>query len=86
MSDATTAVVATIVGARGGDGANLEFFVDAVLGAVALGVLRWLNGPAISENALVEELTTFVWGAMSATAAARGVVLHPDEPLALPEN
>jgi hypothetical protein len=72
LSDATTAVVATIVGARGGDGANLEFFVDAVLGAVALGVLRWLNGPAISENALVEELTTFVWGAMSATAAAGG--------------
>lgn len=86
LSDATTAVVATIVSARGGDGANLEFFVDAVLGAVALGVLRWLNGPAISEKALVEELTTFVWGAMSATAAARGVVLDPDERLALPET
>jgi hypothetical protein len=78
--------VATIVSARGGDSANLEYFVDAVLGAVALGVLRWLNGPAISESALVEQLTTFVWGAMSATAAARGVVLDPDERLASPEN
>lgn len=86
LSDATAAVVAAVVTGRGGDGENLEYFVDAVLGAVALGVLRWLNTPAISEIALVEELTTFVWGAMSATAAARGVVLDPDERLALPES
>lgn len=86
LSDATAAVLTAVVGARGGDVENLEYFVDATLGAVALGVLRWLNTPAISENALVEELTTFVWGAMSATAAARGVILDPDERLALPDN
>jgi len=40
-------------------------------------VLRWLNEPTISKDALVEQLTVFVWGATSATAAARGVVLDP---------
>jgi len=86
LSDAAAAVASVIVGGRGGDGENLEFFVDAVLGAVALGVLRWLNEPTISKDALVEQLTVFVWGATSATAAARGVVLDPDERLSLPEN
>lgn len=86
LSDATAVVLESVVGARGGDVEHLEYFVDATLGAVALGVLRWLNGPAISEKALIEELTTFVWGAMSATAAARGVILDPDERLALPES
>jgi AcrR family transcriptional regulator len=86
LSDATAAVLTSIVTSRGGNGENLEYFVDATLGAVALGVLRWLNTPAISEQALVEQLTTFVWGAISATAAARGVVLDPDEHLTSPES
>lgn len=81
LSDVTVAVVAGLIEARGGDGADLEYAVDASLGAVALGVLRWLNTPTISKDALVEQLTTFVWGALAATAAARGLVLDPDEQL-----
>jgi AcrR family transcriptional regulator len=81
LADVTVPVVATVVKARGGNAENLEYFVDAVLGAVALGVLRWLNEPTIGKDALVEELTVIVWGAMSATAAARGVTLEPNERL-----
>jgi AcrR family transcriptional regulator len=81
LADVTVPVVATVVKARGGDAENLEYFVDAVLGAVALGVLRWLNEPTIDKDALVEEMTVIVWGAMSATATARGVTLEPNERL-----
>lgn len=81
LSDAVVAVWAGLIDARDGDGADLEYAVDAALGAVALGVLRWLNTPTISKSALVGQLTTFLWGALSATAAARGVVLGPDEKL-----
>ena len=81
LSDATVAVWAGLIQARDGDGADLEYAVDAALGAVALGVLRWLNTPTISKVALVEQLTTFLWGALSATAAARGVVLDADAKL-----
>jgi AcrR family transcriptional regulator len=79
LSDATVEVWAAVLAARDGDTSNLEYAVDAALGAVALGVLRWLNDRTISKCALVDQLTTFVWGALSATAAARGVVLDPDE-------
>lgn len=81
LSDATVGVWAQIIGARSGDSTNLEYVVDAALGAVALGVLRWLNTPTISKAVLVEQLSTFLWGALSATAAARGVVFDPDEKL-----
>ncbi|OHU98585.1 TetR/AcrR family transcriptional regulator [Mycobacterium talmoniae] len=81
LSDATVAVWAGVIRARGGDDADLEYAVDAALGAVALGVLRWLNTPTIGKDALVEQLTTFLWGALSATAAGRGVVVDPDETL-----
>lgn len=81
LSDATTAVWAEIMRARGGDDSHLEYTVDAALGAVALGVLRWLNTPEIGKGALVEQLTTFLWGSFSASAAARGVVFDPDERL-----
>ncbi|MCV7228371.1 TetR/AcrR family transcriptional regulator [Mycolicibacterium komossense] len=85
MSDAIVAAVALIVTGRGGDGEHLEYFVDAILGAVALGVLRWLNTPTIAKGALVDELTAVVWGAASASAAARGITLDPDERLSSPQ-
>lgn len=81
LSDATVDVMAAAITARGGDGDSLECVVDAALGAVALGVLRWLNAPTITKRALVEQLTTFLWGAFSATAAARGVIISADEKL-----
>ncbi|ORV09919.1 TetR/AcrR family transcriptional regulator [Mycobacterium celatum] len=79
LSDAMVEVWAAVLRARGGRSANLEYVVDAALGSVTLGVLRWLNGPAINKCALVDQLTCFVWGALSTTAAARGVVLDPDD-------
>ncbi|BCO37832.1 TetR/AcrR family transcriptional regulator [Mycobacterium heckeshornense] len=81
LANATCDVVASVVRARGGNSENLQYVVDALLGAVALGVLRWLNEPKISKAALVEQLTTFVWGSLAATAAERGIAVHPDEQL-----
>jgi AcrR family transcriptional regulator len=86
LSDATTDVIAVMLKARGGDGENLQYAVDGILGAVALGVLRWLNEPTVSKDQLVDELTTLIWGALSATVAARGVVIAPDEQIALFET
>ena len=43
----------------------------------------WLNEPTIGKDQLVEELTTLIWGALSATAASRGVTIEPDEQIAL---
>jgi AcrR family transcriptional regulator len=82
LSDATVDIWANVLRAYGGDAANLEYVADAALGAVSLGVLRWLNAPTVSKSALVEQLTTFLWGAISATAAARAVVLDPKQKLA----
>jgi AcrR family transcriptional regulator len=81
LSDAAVDILAAVLKARGGDASNLEYVVDAALGAVALGVLRWLNSPTISKQALVDELTTFLWAALSASSAARGVALDPDTQL-----
>lgn len=81
LANATCEFVAAILSARGGRSDHLECVVDGCLGAVALGVLRWLNEPAITKAALVEEMTILIWGALSATAAARGVILDPDEQL-----
>ncbi|GBE67562.1 putative transcriptional regulatory protein TetR [Mycobacterium sp. MFM001] len=81
LANATTEVVAGILRARGGQADDLQYAVDALLGGVALGVLRWLNEPTISKAELIEQLTTFLWGALSATAAARGLALDPDEKL-----
>lgn len=86
LANATCDVVAGIVAARGGESDNLQYVVDALLGGVALGVLRWLNEPTISKGALVEQLTTFLWGALSETAAARGLVLDPDQQLSPPAS
>lgn len=86
LANATCDVVAAVVQERGGNSDNLQYVVDALLGGVALGVLRWLNEPAISRDALVEQLTTFLWGALSATAAERGVVLDPDRQLSPPAS
>lgn len=81
LSDAMSAVWSALLAARGGDGADVEYVVDASVGAVALGVLRWLNTPTISKERLVEELTVFLWGAMAAGAEARGVILDPEQQL-----
>ncbi|WP_234787515.1 TetR/AcrR family transcriptional regulator [Mycolicibacter sinensis] len=81
LANAARDVVATVLSARGGDGDDLDCVIDATLGAVGLGVLRWLNEPSISKGRLVEQLTTLLWGALSATAAARGVIFEPHERL-----
>jgi len=81
LADATVDVTAAIVESIGGDAANLHYSVDAMLGAVALGVLRWLNEPTISKDAVIEELTTLLWGGLAAVAAARGVIVEPDATL-----
>lgn len=81
LSDATVDVWSATILARGGVGGNLECVVDAALGAVGLGVLRWLNSPITSKDALIEELTAFLWGAFSAVAAARGAFFDPDTKL-----
>lgn len=86
LADATVDVVAAPIRARGGDASNLEYVADAVLGAVALGVLRWLNDLTISKGALVDQMTVIVWGALSAASEERGVVLDPDEQLSLPDT
>lgn len=83
LADATRQVVATVIGARGGDVRNLEYVTDAILGAVALGVLRWLNDLSINKSALIDEMTVIVWGALSAAAQVRGVTLEPGERLSL---
>ncbi|RDI67950.1 TetR/AcrR family transcriptional regulator [Nocardia pseudobrasiliensis] len=79
LSDSGAALLSMLLRSRGGDGDNIEYVVDGTLGAVGLAVLRWLNSPTIDQEALVTELTTFVWGAFSAVAAARGVALRLDE-------
>ncbi|AOS94322.1 TetR family transcriptional regulator [Mycobacterium intracellulare subsp. chimaera] len=84
LSDATVDAWSAAIEARGGEGANFEYVVDAALGAVGLGVLRWLNSPTVSKDALVEELTAFLWGAFSAIAEVRGVHLTPDTTLESP--
>lgn len=81
LSDAIADVAGAVLQTRGGRGEELGYFVDAALGAVGLGVLRWLNTPTIDKDALVDELTTFMWGAFSAASASRGVVLDPEEQL-----
>lgn len=81
LSDSIVDVAAAVLEARGGRGDELGYFVDAALGAVGLGVLRWLNTPTISKDALVDEMATFMWGAFSAAAASRGVVVNPDDRL-----
>ncbi|RBO94214.1 TetR family transcriptional regulator [Nocardia puris] len=86
LSDAMAALVGAVLGGRGGDVRDIEYFVDAVLGAVGLAVLRWLNSPTIEKDELVGQLVTFVWGALSATAASRGVALAPDDVLTLPSQ
>ncbi|MCX8557402.1 TetR/AcrR family transcriptional regulator [Mycolicibacterium mucogenicum] len=83
LSTAMTEVLAAMVRAHGGDADHLEYTADAILGAVALGVLRWLNEPTIDKDELIAQLTPVIWGAVSAAAAARGVVIAPDEQMAL---
>ncbi|WP_441961129.1 TetR/AcrR family transcriptional regulator [Mycolicibacterium houstonense] len=86
LSDAIAEVASAVLRGRGGRGDELGYVVDAALGAVGLGVLRWLNTPTIDKDALVEEISTFLWGAFSAAAASRGVVLDPDEQLMSAED
>lgn len=75
LSDAMANFLAGVFRMYGGNGDHLQYVVDAMLGAMSLGVLRWFNEPAIAKDALIEELTIHVWGAFTASAAARGVIL-----------
>ncbi|MUL48703.1 TetR/AcrR family transcriptional regulator [Mycobacterium sp. CBMA293] len=83
LSTATTDVLVAMLSAHGADADHLEYTADAILGAVALGVLRWLNEPTISKDELIAQLTPVIWGAVSAAAAARGIAIAPDEQMAL---
>ncbi|MUM21055.1 TetR/AcrR family transcriptional regulator [Mycobacterium sp. CBMA271] len=78
LADAMVEFLAGVIRMYGGNGENLQYAVDAMLGAVSLGVLRWVNEPTIPKDALVEELTMLVWGAFAAATAARGVILDPE--------
>lgn len=78
LSDAMVEFLAGVFRIHGGNSDHLQFVVDSMLGAMSLGVLRWFNEPTIAKDALVEELTTHVWGALAASAAARGVILDPE--------
>ncbi|WP_157556858.1 hypothetical protein [Nocardia acidivorans] len=57
---------------KGCAGEHTRFVVDALPGAVGLGVLRWLNDPVVDGKELPEQFTHFAWGAVSSTAQARG--------------
>lgn len=78
LADAMVEFLAGVIRMYGGNGDNLQYAVDAMLGAVSLGVLRWVNEPTVAKDALVEELTTLVWGAFAASTAARGVIVDPE--------
>ncbi|NMN99351.1 TetR/AcrR family transcriptional regulator [Nocardiaceae bacterium YC2-7] len=70
------ATLTAIIEAGGGNaGEGVEVVVDALLGAVALGVLRWLNYPTISADELVEQMLIVVWGGLAATLESRGVAI-----------
>ncbi|MFC9999061.1 TetR/AcrR family transcriptional regulator [Nocardia sp. NPDC127526] len=81
LSDTVSEFLAGILRVRGADGDHLQYSVDALLGAIGLGVLRWLNEPLISGKELADQLAAFAWGALYATAESRGLTLDPDEPL-----
>ncbi|AYF74281.1 TetR/AcrR family transcriptional regulator [Nocardia yunnanensis] len=81
LSDTVADFFSGVLRLRGANGDNTQFVVDSMLGAIGLGVLRWLNEPVITARELTDELTAFAWGALSATAAARGLTLDPDAPL-----
>lgn len=76
LSDVTVEVAGAVLRAGGGRTDNLESAVDALLGGVALGVLRWLNDQNVEKDVLIEELTNFVWGASVAMAASRGMTIN----------
>ncbi|MVU75718.1 TetR family transcriptional regulator [Nocardia sp. ET3-3] len=81
LSDTVADFFSGVLRLRGANGDHTQFVVDSMLGAIGLGVLRWLNEPVISAKELAEELSAFAWGALSATAEARGLTLDPEAPL-----
>ncbi|GAB0103666.1 TetR/AcrR family transcriptional regulator [Nocardia sp. JMUB6875] len=81
LSDTVADFFSGVLRLRGANGDHTQFAVDAMLGAIGLGVLRWLNEPVITAKELTEELTAFAWGALSATAESRGLTLDPAAPL-----
>ncbi|MFJ4651368.1 TetR/AcrR family transcriptional regulator [Nocardia sp. NPDC088792] len=86
LSDTVADFFSGVLRLHGADGEHTQFAVDAMLGAIGLGVLRWLNEPVITAKELADQLTSFAWGALSATAESRGLTLDPDAPLLpLPE-
>ncbi|WP_068023245.1 TetR/AcrR family transcriptional regulator [Nocardia mexicana] len=81
VADLFANLLSEIIASRGGDGEHIEYLSDALLGAVGIGVLRWLDAPTIDRERLVDELTVIVWGALAAALRARGVVVEADESL-----
>lgn len=81
LSDTVADFFSGVLRLRGANGDHTQFVVDSMLGAIGLGVLRWLNEPVITAKELAEELSTFAWGALAATAEARGLTLDPEAPL-----
>lgn len=77
LTDALVRFLNETIRIHAGNCQDLQYIVDGVLGAMSLGVLRWLNEPAITKDALVEELTNLVCGAFTASAVARGAILDP---------
>ncbi len=71
-----SSLMSMILKSRGADDSGVDIIVDALLGSVGLGVLRWLNYPTISKDELVEQMFVIVWGACSAVLESRGVSLR----------
>ncbi len=65
-------LLSMVLKSRGADDKGVDIVVDALLGSVGLGVLRWLNYPTISKDELVEQMFVIVWGAASAVLESRG--------------
>ncbi len=71
-----SSLLSMILKSHGADDEGVDIVVDALLGSVGLGVLRWLNYPTISKEELVEQMYVIVWGAFSAVLESRGVSLQ----------
>lgn len=84
LSEAIGKLVGSVLSARGGNPDHIEYVIDAMLASTGIAVLRWFNEREISKEQLVDELSIYVWGGLSASAKARGVELNPNEPVIPP--
>lgn len=58
-------------------------WAHATVGAVRASTEWWLRTRDLDENALIDYLTTFLWGGMDAALRSEGIALDPDEPIDL---